>query len=110
MSCHDPDYIFKNYDSKNHDCPGKSGRKGRYSCTKCNLHVWVCEMHQEDNQEALERFREKYKKDFNLDFGLGVIGSVFGHISPGKTPLSLNMSKSKNRKNPSKKTSRTSWG
>ena len=61
-------------------------------------------MHQEDNQEALERFKEKFKKDFNLDFCLIVIGSVFGHISPfddaedphpGITPLSLNMSKSR---------------
>ena len=105
MNCHDPDYIFKNYDSKNHDCPARSGRKGRYSCTTCDLHVWVCEMHQEDNQEALERFRERYKKDFNLNFSLIVIGSFFGHISPDKTPLSLNMSKSKNREDPSKETS-----
>ena len=115
MSCHDPDYTFKNYDSSNHDCPGRSGRKGRYSCTKCDLHMWVCEKHQEDNQEALERFRERYKNDFSLDFGLVVIGSVFGHISPfndvedsgpGETPLSANMSRSKDRKSPTKKTSR----
>ena len=105
MNCHDPDYIFKNYDSRNHDCPAKSGRKGRYSCTKCDLHLWVCETHQEENQEALEKFREKYKKDFNLNFGLVVTGSVFGHMSPGKTPLSLNMSKSKSRKDPSKEIS-----
>ena len=43
--------------------------------------MWVCIEHQEDNQEALKRFRDKYKADFNLDFGLVVIGSVFGHIS-----------------------------
>ena len=68
-----------------------------------------------ENQEALERFRERYKKDFSLDFGLVVIGSVFGHISPfndaedfrpGNTPLSANMSRSMDRKNPTKKTSR----
>ena len=78
--CHDPDYTFKPYD-KNHDCPGH-GSKGKYSCTKCDLHMWICDTHKEDNQEALEKFRDKYKTDCNLEFGLVVIGSVFGPISP----------------------------
>merc|ERR1719376_92028 len=48
----------------------------------CDLHMWICDTHKEDNQEALEKFRDKYKTDCNLEFGLVVIGSVFGPISP----------------------------
>ena len=80
-SCHDPEYVYK-YQDSNHDCPVKSGKKGSYTCTKCNFHMWVCEKHQDDNKEALERFKRKYERDYNLNFGLVVIGSIFDQISP----------------------------
>ena len=70
------------YQDSNHDCPVKSGKKGSYTCTKCNFHMWVCEKHQDDNKEALERFKRKYEKDYNLNFGLFVVGSIFDQISP----------------------------
>ena len=107
LSCHDPDYIYKTYDTKKHDCPAKHGRRGRYSCSKCELHMWVCDLHKEDNQQALEKFKDRYRKNFNIDFGFTVIGSVFGHISPldeenspfVKNATSMNTSKPNDRKN-----------
>ena len=65
--CHDPDYIHKPYDN-NHKCPAR-GKKGKYRCNECDLHMWICDKHQEANKETLEKFRDTYKADFNLNFG-----------------------------------------
>ena len=107
LSCHDPDYIYKMHDNSKHDCPAKNGKKGRFTCTVCNLHMWVCETHKEDNKQPLEKFKDQYRKNFNIDLGLTVTGSAFAHISPFdgenspfvKSAISMNTSKPKDRKN-----------
>ena len=69
LSCHDPEYTFKMHD-KNHNC-GK-GKKSRYSCrnSRCKRHMWICEQHQGENNEALEKFKDEYQRNHKLLLGL----------------------------------------
>ena len=106
MKCHDPEYVYQ-YNDDNHEIACK---QSNYTCrnSKCSFHMWVCVKHQNDNEEALEKFKNKYEKDHKLNFGLLVyIGSLHGHIYPGQavTKRKKNVSRylqnlARSRKNP----------
>ena len=65
LNCHDPEYTFKRMD-KNHSC--SKGKKSRYICTNstCRRHMWICEMHKNENKEALEKFQDEYQRNHKL--------------------------------------------
>ena len=69
LNCHDPEYTFRAFD-KNHFC-GK-GKKSRYTCRNaaCKKHMWICEKHKDENEEALEKFKDEYQRNHKLLLGL----------------------------------------
>ena len=83
MKCHDPEYFHKP-DDADHRLVCK---QTSYTCrnSNCDLHMWVCLKHKNDNKEALEKFKNKYDKEHQLNFGLFIyIGSLHEYINPGK--------------------------
>ena len=74
MKCHDPDYIWKPYDTK-HKCLISSFKKSKFTCKNCPNHMWICSDHKDDNRQELNKFKESFLKDHKLNFGLLVVSA-----------------------------------
>ena len=71
LSCHDPKYIWKFKDPVHmKDCIVKKGKKTKFTCRNenCNMHLWVCSRHKDENEAAAQSFLHELKKK-GLNFG-----------------------------------------
>ena len=94
LKCHDPEYVHKKFDNT-HKCSTDTRKKGKFTCKSCSYHMWVCQRHQDDNKECLQKFKDDFKKDHKLNFGLIVICPV--NIASSRTTFTSTNSKKRKR-------------
>ena len=85
LSCHDPKYTWKFKDSVHmKDCVVKKGKKTKFTCRNesCNMHLWVCTRHKDENETAAQSFLHEMKKR-GLKFGF-YINMTAGTTSIGR--------------------------
>ena len=65
LECLHPDYVYKRGD-RAHKCRQK--RSVKYSCDKCNKHLWICSEHIDDpvNVEKFKKLEEELKDKHNM--------------------------------------------
>ena len=95
LRCLDPKVTYKNDHLK--VCPTRT-QKNRYSCTKCNLHSWVCIKHRSENSVLLQGFADEMTKrnmgfTYIAELHLGIGGAnpwtppTARSLNPGVGPM-----------------------